>query len=144
MNDSNDILGSANVVGKRPCNNGTLTEEQRIQIKIEILVAGGYEEMADRAVKNIGDIIEGKVSHRYKKPGRHRLSSEELDDTIRQIRDVQEINPHLQSDRSIANRLKIDRRRVKRARRIMKRRRTVRFFQVFRKKYPAPKTVLNS
>ena len=144
MNDSNDILESADVVGKRPCKNGTLTEEQRIQIKIEILVAGGYEEMADRAVRNISDIIEGKVNHRYKKPGRHRLSSEEMDDTIRQIRDVQEINPHLQSDRSIANTTKINRRRVKRAKLIMKRRTVVRFFRVFGKKYPARKTILNS
>ena len=144
MNDSNDILESADVLGEGPRKIRMLTEEQRIQIKIEILVAGGHEELADGAVKNIGDIIEGKVNHRYKKPGRHWLSSEEMDDTIRQIRDVQEINPHLQSDRSIANATKINRRRVIRAKLIMKRRKAVRFFRVFGKKYPACKTILNS
>ncbi len=144
MNDSNDILESADAVGKRPCKNGTLTEEQRIQIKIEILVTGGYEEMADKAVRNISDIIEAKVNRSYKKPGRHKLSSEEIDDTIRQIRDLQEINPRLQSDRSISNRLEINRRRVNRARCIMKRRTAVRLFRVFGKKFPAPKTILNS
>lgn len=86
MNDSNDILESADVVGKRPCKNGTLTEEQRIQIKIEILVAGGYEEIADRAVRNISDIIEGKVNRKIKRRGAPRLTSEQLDDTISKIR----------------------------------------------------------
>ena len=144
MADSNGISESADVVGKRPCKKGMLTEEQRVQIKIEILVAGGYEELADGAVKNIGDIIEGKVNHRYKKPGRHRLSSGEIDDTARQIRDVQRINPRLQSDRSISNWLKINRRRIVRAKQTMKWRRAARFFRVFGKKYPAPKTILNS
>ena len=142
MNDSTDILESADVVGEGPRKIRMLTEEQRIQIKIEILVAGGYEELADEAVKNIRDIIEDKVNHRYKKPGRHRLSSEEIDDTIRRIRDVQRINPHLQKVRSISNRLNINRRRVKRAMCIMKWRRAVRFFQVLGKKFPAPKTIL--
>ncbi len=144
MNDSNDILESADVVCKRPCKNGTLTEEQRIQIKIEILVAGGYEEIADRAVRNISDIIEGKVNRKIKRRGAPRLTSEQLDDTISKIRDLQRRNPHVQSDRSIYNNTKIDRRRIKRAKRIMKQRRAFRFFQIFGWKYPAPKTALNS
>lgn len=144
MIDSNGISESADVVGKRACKIRMLTEEQRMKIKIEILVAGGYEELADRAVKNISDIIEGKVNRIFKRSGRPRLSSKQIDVTIGGIRDLCRRNPHLQSDRSIANRLDIDRRRVKRARGIMKRRATVRFFRAFGRKYPAPMTMLNS
>ena len=144
LTDSNDISGSAYVVSKRACKIRMLTEEQRMKIKIEILVAGGYEEMADRAVKNISDIVAGKVNRRFKRSGRRRLSLKEIDDTIGEIKDLQRRNPHLQSDRSIANRTNIDRRRVKRARCIMARRVTVRFFRALGRKYPAPKTILNS
>ena len=136
MADSNGMSESADMVGNRPRKIRILTEEQRTQIKSEILVAGGYEELADGAVKNIGDIIEGKVNHRYKKPGRHRLSSEEIDDTIRQVRALQRINPRLQSDRSISNRLRINRRRVNRARCTMKWRTAVRFLRIFGKDFP--------
>ncbi len=144
MTDRNDTFESADVVVKRPCKNVTLTKEQSIQIKIEILVAGGYEEIADRAVRNISDIIEGKVNRKIKRRGAPRLTSEQLDDTISKIRDLQRRNPHVQSDRSIYNNTKIDRRRIKRAKRIMKQRRAFRFFQIFGWKYPAPKTALNS
>ena len=144
MNDSNDILESADVVGKKPYKNGTLTEEQRIQIKIEILVAGGYEEMADRAVNNISDIIEDKVTRKIKRSGAPRLTSEQIEETISAIRDLQRRNPRLQTDRSIANKLNIDRRRIKRAKRIMKQRATVRYHRIFGWKYPAPRTILNS
>jgi len=144
MTNSNDIVESADVAGKRPCKIRMLTEEQRIRIKIEILVAGGYQELADGAVNNISDIIEGEVNHRFKRPGRPRLSSEEIEDTISKIRDLRRRNPRIQSDRSIANMTGIDRRRIKRAKRTMKRRMAVRFFQVFGKKYPAPNTILNS
>ena len=122
-----------------------LTEDQKIQIKAAFLAGCGEPELADRVVGWISDIVDDGQIRRPINPGRPELSSNQIDGTIREIRNIQSRNRHLQSDRSIARALKIDRRRVKKAKRIMRQRIAIRWFQVFgrRKNLPPAKTVLH-
>ena len=120
-----------------------LTEEQKRQIKIRILVAGGYDELADKAVESICAVIEGRLSRNRRKRGRPTLSPKQRNDTIQKVEALRRRNPHLKSDRSISENLGINRRRVNRARRSIRKRRIIQFGRKLGIKAPAPKTVLS-